>query len=136
MPGPLFEIKSPGLIRAKDLFVVPKVWGEEKWIVNNDKYCGKRLLLFQGMQCSLHHHKIKHETFYIVGGKVRFELDDEVYILTQGDSIEVPVGTRHRFGGLVLSVIMEFSTHHEESDSYREEGELSRFNPDLLESPE
>ena len=44
---------------------VPKFWGYEQWFVNNDKYCGKRLLLNRGYQCSVHYHKIKEETFYI-----------------------------------------------------------------------
>ena len=55
---------------------VIKDWGVEYWIVN-ETYCGKKLKLFQGMQCSLHHHKIKDETFYVVSGEVAFELDGE-----------------------------------------------------------
>ena len=48
------------------LNIVDKVWGREEWIVNNEKYCGKKLILKKGYSCSMHHHKIKDETFYIL----------------------------------------------------------------------
>ena len=36
---------------------VEKVWGHEEWIANNDKYCGKKLVVKKGFRCSMHHHK-------------------------------------------------------------------------------
>lgn len=111
----------------------PKVWGEEQWIVNNDKYCGKRLILRKGMQCSLHYHKVKDETFYVESGLVRMERvyatvredGEEVSNLGPGDVVHIPARLLHRFSGLEDSVIFEFSTHHDEEDSYRVEGQLS-----------
>ncbi len=138
MPWPFFEMSTAAklVVRAQDMHRVKKDWGYEEWIVNNDRYCGKRLILQRGWQCSLHHHEIKHETFHIEDGKVRLELGDQVFILLPGDTVEIPVGVKHRFGGLQSSVIYEFSTHHDDKDSYRTEGELSRSNSALLESPE
>jgi len=52
------------------LHFVPKGWGYEKWIVNNDKYCGKILFVVKDRKCSLHYHNIKDETFYIQSGKI------------------------------------------------------------------
>jgi mannose-6-phosphate isomerase-like protein (cupin superfamily) len=101
-----------------------KVWGSELWIVNTDEYCGKRLMLRKGMQCSLHYHKIKDETFFVQSGLVRFEKDGNILILGPGDSIHVPARSLHRFGGVENSEIFEFSTHHVELDVYRIE--LSR----------
>lgn len=40
-------------------------------------------------------------------------------ILEEGDSFHVPIGMRHRMTGLLDTVMFEFSTHHEDSDSYR-----------------
>jgi len=57
---------------------VDKDWGRELWIVNNDKYCGKILELNKGYRCSIHYHKIKDETFYILEGRVLMEIWDEV----------------------------------------------------------
>ncbi len=99
---------------------VIKDWGVEYWIVN-ETYCGKKLKLFQGMQCSLHHHKIKDETFYVVSGEVAFELDGEHRVLFPEDSVHVPPLSKHRFGGIENSIIIEFSTHHSDDDTYRDE---------------
>ncbi len=103
---------------------VKKAWGKEEWIANYD-YRGKKLVLNKGFRCSMHHHKNKDETFYILKGKVLMEANNEKRIMLPGDSLRIMPGMKHRFTGLEDSEIMEFSTHHEDSDSYREEGMLS-----------
>jgi len=108
-----------------------KVWGHEEWIVNTEKYCGKKLILKEGYQSSLHYHKQKDETFYIFEGEVYLEVNGTATIMKPGDTIRILPGQRHRFSGLENSVIFEFSTHHDEEDSYREEGQLSREIPDF-----
>lgn len=99
--------------------VVSKVWGYEKWLENNPKYCTKLLSLNKGYQCSLHYHKVKDETFLVTSGHVRLELGGEVLHLRAGGFVRVPPGTKHRFTGLEDSIIMEVSTYHDEADSYR-----------------
>ena len=108
---------------------VPKVWGEEIWMANTDLYCGKKLILKKGKKCSLHYHKIKDETFYIDEGKVLMQINDETKIMVPGEAILIKPHTKHRFTGLKDSIIIEISTHHEDSDSYRIEGELSGDAP-------
>ena len=39
-----------------------KGWGSEKWIHNDEDYCGKELILFKDKKCSIHYHRIKKET--------------------------------------------------------------------------
>ena len=56
---------------------VPKGWGFEKWIVNNEKYCGKLLYFAKGKKCSWHYHKIKDEVFYIQSGKILVKFSDQ-----------------------------------------------------------
>ncbi len=46
-----------------------KVWGREEWLVNTDKYCGKFLNVDKGYRSSIHHHRNKDETFYLLEGK-------------------------------------------------------------------
>ncbi|MCH7548344.1 MAG: cupin domain-containing protein [Candidatus Krumholzibacteriota bacterium] len=99
--------------------VVPKLWGEEHWIVNRE-YCGKKLLLKKGLRCSMHRHPIKDETFHLETGVVFLELGGEEFFLRAGDTMHIPAGTPHRFSGLEDSVILEFSTHHEDDDVIRE----------------
>lgn len=107
-------------LRTQPIKVVPKEWGEEHWIVNRE-YCGKLLILKKGYRCSLHHHRIKDETFYINKGKVLMECDGKTMIMIPGDALLIEPYMKHRFTGLEDSEIFEFSTHHEDSDSYRDE---------------
>jgi mannose-6-phosphate isomerase-like protein (cupin superfamily) len=100
--------------------VVEKVWGSEEWIVNRD-YCGKILNLKKGFRCSIHYHKNKDETFYILSGKVLMEVDGERKIMKPGEVQLIEPNQKHRFTGLEDSKIIEFSTHHEDEDSYRDE---------------
>lgn len=98
----------------------PKEWGEEHWIVNKD-YCGKKLVLKKNRRCSMHTHKEKDEVFYLQSGKVKLELGKEEHILEPGDFIHIPPNTPHRFTGLEDSEMFEFSTNHQEDDSFRSE---------------
>ena len=97
-----------------------KLWGEEQWIVNKE-YCGKKLILKKNHRCSMHSHKKKDEVFYLQSGKVLLEMDGKSYVMKPGDFVHVQTGLPHRFTGLADSEIMEFSTTHDEADSYRSE---------------
>lgn len=98
---------------------VQKVWGHEEWIVNSD-YCGKKLVLKKNHHCSFHHHKIKDETFYVINGRVLIEIGNKKHVLKKGESIHIKPNENHRFYGIEDSEIIEFSSHHEESDSHRQ----------------
>jgi len=104
---------------------VTKVWGHEEWIVNNSKYCGKKLVLKKGFRCSMHKHNIKDETFYILSGLVLMESEYEgeydKRVMFFGDIMHIKIGMWHRFTGLQDSEIMEFSTFHMDEDSIRRE---------------
>lgn len=100
---------------------VKKDWGHELWLVNTPLYCGKKMFLTQGRQCSLHYHKLKDETFHVLEGAIKFELNGEVYALVPGDTVHIPPLAKHRFGGIAASIFIEFSTHHDDADVYRDE---------------
>ena len=102
----------------QEIKYVPKVWGAEYWIVNRD-YCGKKLALKKGYRCSMHYHRKKDETFYVIKGMVLMELGLKKWIMKSGDTVHINIGARHRFTGIEDSEIIEFSTHHEDEDSYR-----------------
>lgn len=106
--------------------IYPKGWGHEKWIINNNLYCGKLLSFDKGKKCSFHYHKIKTETFYLQSGLVRliYSNTDDInmaseLILRPNFSFHIPVGLRHQIIALDKSELFEFSTQHFESDSYR-----------------
>ena len=101
--------------------IVKKDWGHEVWIVN-DIYCGKSILV--GEQWSsggrFHHHKIKDETFYVISGNLVVSGQDvREIVLQEGQSLRIKPGQPHRFRSSTGECLfIEFSTHHEDSDSY------------------
>ena len=112
--------------------LVPKLWGSECWIVNNEKYCGKILHLKPGFESSLHYHNVKHETMLCIDGCIQIELKDRTeseepvsthlsrFIITPSDSLELPPGSVHRFQALGKeATLIEFSTHHDDADVMR-----------------
>jgi len=109
---------------GKPVNIVPKGWGQEIWIHNDDAYCGKLLEIKQAKIASLHFHRVKQETFYCLTGQIELEIitsdgKSAKYILNPGDIFEIPPALVHRFKGLKDSQLIEVSTKHEESDSYR-----------------
>lgn len=105
------------------LLRVDKVWGRERWIVNNDLYCAKILDLTAGGCSSLHYHKIKDETFHILEGCCYLLLNGKLLTLYRGATVRIEPGVQHRFycstemlGGCK---ILEISTHHDDEDVVR-----------------
>ncbi len=105
---------------------VPKGWGFEKWIVNNEEYCGKVLYFVKDRRCSWHYHIKKDEVFYIQSGKmlVKYSEQDDLenadeVVLERGDNFHVYRGLRHQMIALEDTELFEFSTQHFDEDSYR-----------------
>lgn len=105
---------------------VPKGWGFEKWIVNNEEYCGKLLYFVKGKRCSWHYHILKDEVFYVQSGRilVKYSEDDDLntateVVLEPGDNFHVHRGLRHQMIALQDTELFEFSTPHFDEDSYR-----------------
>jgi len=105
--------------------IVKKGWGEEVIIVNNDEYCGKILKINAGHEFSFHFHKLKLETFYVLKGIAALKYLDLATgeelqaTLQKGDIVHIPRCEPHQISADFDTEIIEFSTHHEDSDSYR-----------------
>ena len=118
--------KDLRMTTSLEMNFVPKGWGFEKWIVNNEKYCGKLLYFVKGKKCSWHYHKIKDEVFYVQSGKimVKYSEEDDLknakeIILERGDNFHVYTGLKHQMIALEDTELFEFSTQHFDSDSHR-----------------
>ena len=110
------ELKSSLTSSVK---IVPKVWGEEQWLVNNEKYCGKRMLIKEGYYCSYHKHKIKEETFYVLDGILEVIKEGQYLVVKGGETLHLKPGEYHSFRALKDTTFFEFSTQHLDEDNYR-----------------
>jgi mannose-6-phosphate isomerase-like protein (cupin superfamily) len=115
--------------------IISKKWGYEIVVVNNDFYCGKKLHVLPLKWCSVHYHKNKKETFYVISGELKLQystiLDFEYWnsnnehittlILKSGESFTIDTMIAHRFTSntSLFCEFIEFSTHHDDADSYR-----------------
>lgn len=121
----------------KTMTYAPKSWGHEVWVTNSDKYCGKVLSVDKGGFCSYHYHKLKDEVLLLIEGRLQvfycwtplpdtgadhFSDDLKIYtseLLVPGQAWHVKPFHAHQFLALEHSKIVEFSTQHFDSDSYR-----------------
>ena len=108
-------------MRKETTKTVEKVWGNELWLVNSDKYCGKLLTIDMGAESSYHYHKEKEETFYCLWGQVGLIVEGKSYMLNPFSRPKtIMAGERHSFSGLAESTtLLEVSTHHDDNDVYR-----------------
>jgi len=104
---------------------VAKKWGEEIWIINNDRYCGKYLRINKGACCSLHYHPKKMESFMCIKGLVMLFVQSEnelkSFIMERDDKvITLMPETPHAFQGMTEgATLLEISTTHNDEDVVR-----------------
>lgn len=100
-------------------------WGYELRFVNELEYCGKFLVLNKRVKSSRHFHKVKKETFACLYGSVHINrwIDGVVVptTLNPGEVLTIDQLTEHQFviSGNSKAALLEVSTHHEDSDTYR-----------------
>jgi len=100
--------------------VVPKKWGRELIVCNNELYAGKILEVDRGAISSLHRHLRKDETFWCLNGIIRLEVGGESHFLTcEHEPVRVRAGIWHRFEGLEWGRLLEVSTPHSDDDVER-----------------
>jgi len=106
---------------------VDKPWGYEIWMANNEAndYCGKILFIKKGFESSLHFHYEKAETLYVQSGLLKVKLidtqkgEEHEGVIKEGQSLEVNPPLPHKLIALEDTIIIESSTFHKDSDSYR-----------------
>lgn len=110
---------------------VKKLWGREEIIENNKEYCLKKMVVEYGYECSIHYHKMKKETFYILEGELCLEIYvstektkepilDKIINLGVGNSYTIDINIPHRFYSRKgRTIFMEASMHDDVKDSIR-----------------
>ena len=104
---------------------VEKGWGQELIWATNDKYCGKLLKFNKGAKFSMHFHREKDETWYVLDGT--FDLltvnteDASVQKtrLNQGDVWHNPPLLPHQVICVNEGTLIEVSTPDSVEDNYR-----------------
>tara|TARA_R100000008_G_C3572189_1_gene162898 strand:- start:538 stop:948 length:411 start_codon:yes stop_codon:yes gene_type:complete len=102
---------------------VEKYWGNMKTLFENDLYTVKRIFMKKDTQSSMEYHVKKEESYYIESGKLRLgtrigRAKNNSIVLQEGDIFHIPVGFMHMRMAMEDTVIIEFSTLDDDSDSH------------------
>jgi mannose-6-phosphate isomerase-like protein (cupin superfamily) len=104
---------------------VEKGWGSELIWATNDKYCGKMLKFNKDAKFSMHFHREKDETWYVLDGRFVVKVIDTQdaaqtqYMLEAGDTWHNPPLVPHQIICLEGGTIIEVSTPDSVEDNYR-----------------
>lgn len=104
---------------------VEKGWGHELIWATNDKYCGKFLKFNKDAKFSMHFHREKDETWYVLDGKFIVEWIDtkdasiHTEELNPGDTWRNKPLLPHRVICLETGSLIEVSTADSVEDNYR-----------------
>jgi mannose-1-phosphate guanylyltransferase/mannose-6-phosphate isomerase len=103
---------------------VYRPWGYYESLDAGDRFQVKRIVVKAGEALSLqmHHHRAEH--WVVVSGTARVTRGDEVMLLSENESIHIPIGTKHRVEnvGTVPLFLIEV-----QSGSYLGEDDIVRF---------
>ncbi|MDD2707601.1 MAG: D-lyxose/D-mannose family sugar isomerase [Verrucomicrobiae bacterium] len=122
MPGNEPLVIDFGLRRYSEMGLI------EFWIANEEKegYCGKFLFVFNNQTCPYHYHHYKHETFFVVKGKVKMNVEGKVVIMKEGESLAMARGTSHSFAGIGPALLLEVSKPCLPNDSIFHEKKIGK----------
>jgi mannose-1-phosphate guanylyltransferase/mannose-6-phosphate isomerase len=99
-------------------------WGFYERMDLGDRFQVKRITVNPGSKLSLQSHYHRSEHWVVVSGTARVTLDDEIKVLTENQSIYVPLGCKHRIenpGQIPLHLI------EVQSGSYLGEDDIVRY---------
>ncbi len=106
--------------------IIPKRWGKEEIIINNELYCYKKLYISRDCGTSVHSHRIKDESFVVEKGTaeitVKTELGDKKFILKEEEKMRIFPNVKHKIWAIDSDlVLIEISTNDDPCDSFRVE---------------
>lgn len=113
--------------QAKQAVAFPRdhrPWGWYELLAVGDRFQVKRIVVKPGGVLSLQSHVHRSEHWIVVQGTARVTLDDRVQLLTEGQSVYIPLGSVHRMEnpGKLPMVLIEVQTGR-----YLEEDDIIRY---------
>lgn len=105
-------------------------WGGYMILLDTE-YCKvKKVILNPKKRFSLQYHHKRNEVWTVVKGKLKITLDDKEDIYTYGQTISVPIGTKHRVENVsdepAELIEVQTGTYFGEDDIVRLEDDFGR----------
>ncbi|WP_299352017.1 mannose-1-phosphate guanylyltransferase/mannose-6-phosphate isomerase [uncultured Shimia sp.] len=117
-------LKSQGAKQAVQLPVDHRPWGWFETLILADRFQVKRIHVHPGAALSLQSHVHRSEHWIVVAGTAKVTVDDKVTLLSENQSVYIPLGAVHRMEnpGKVPMVLIEVQT-----GSYLGEDDIIRY---------
>ena len=121
------RLKSAGRTEHDTHRLVHRPWGSYRTISRGDRYQVKEIIVKPGAALSLqmHHHRAEH--WVVVEGTASVVRGEETLLLSENQSVFIPVGTKHR---LANSGRQPLRLIEVQSGSYLGEDDIVRFEDD------
>ncbi|MEM7709495.1 MAG: mannose-1-phosphate guanylyltransferase/mannose-6-phosphate isomerase [Pseudomonadota bacterium] len=123
-------LRDRGARQATQLPVDHRPWGWFETLILADRFQVKRIHVHPGGALSLQSHLHRAEHWIVVAGTARITLDGEVRLLSETQSVHIPLGAVHRLEnpGKVPMVLIEVQTgpYLAEDDIVRYEDQYAR----------
>jgi len=120
----VLALKAKGAAQAETFPRDHRPWGWFESLVVGTRFQVKRIVVHPGAALSLqsHHHRAEH--WIVVEGTAKVTIDDQVKLLTENQSVYIPLGAVHRMEnpGKVPMVLIEVQT-----GSYLGEDDIIRY---------
>lgn len=123
-------LQRKGAVQAETFPKDHRPWGWHESLLIGGRFQVKRITVLPGASLSLQSHFHRSEHWIIVEGTARVTLDGNISVLTENQSIYVPVGAQHRIEnpGRISVVFIEVQTgpYVGEDDIIRYEDQYAR----------
>ncbi|MCT4553147.1 MAG: mannose-1-phosphate guanylyltransferase/mannose-6-phosphate isomerase [Pelagimonas sp.] len=105
-------LKAKGAAQATQLPKDHRPWGWFESLVVGDRFQVKRILVHPGASLSLQSHFHRSEHWIVVEGTAKVTVNDETRLVSENESIYIPLGARHRMEnpGRVPMTLIEVQT--------------------------
>ena len=123
-------LKSKGIAQAEIFPKDHRPWGWFESLATGDRFQVKRSCVKPGAALSLQSHNHRSEHWMVVGGTATVTIDNEVTLVTEGQSIYVPLGAKHRMANSgkqpMVLIEVQIGTYLGEDDIIRYEDVYAR----------
>ncbi|MDB4229138.1 mannose-1-phosphate guanylyltransferase/mannose-6-phosphate isomerase [Paracoccaceae bacterium] len=106
------KLKENGIQQAEVSSKDHRPWGWFEILATQSRFQVKRILVNPGAALSLQSHNHRSEHWIVVEGTIRVTVNDEIQLLTEGQSVFIPLGAVHRMEnpGKVPMILIEVQT--------------------------
>ena len=95
----------------------------------NREYCKKLIIVLPGQYHPVHAHKVKEETFQLLYGDLKVNIEGKDRMMEPGDIQTVLRGEKHSFTSMGGAIFEEVSTTHVKNDSFYEDEKIRGLDP-------